>query len=181
MFQAEIEYCYVPGFPRRCSLRPNHEGWIGWKSDIITLEKITLPAGCSHVHDTGIVLLLPENRYVRVAPRSGNKRNRGIDVFPGTIDPWYRQTLKVILENRNTYPVSIPIDDGIAQLILEEIHHKVCIWKETTAPPSVITAIKDGKTGGFGSTSVCNENETKCEKCNSLLTVGTKCKVCDKK
>jgi dUTP pyrophosphatase len=94
---------------------------------------------------TGLMVIVPEGHYGRVAPRSGLAVKKCVDVAAGVVDEDYRGELKVVLVNNGNYPFVVRTGDKIAQLICERISYPSIEQIET------VDETKRG-TGGFGST-----------------------------
>jgi len=98
---------------------------------------------------TDLALIIPENCYGRIAPRSGLAAQHFIDVGAGVIDRDYTGNVKVLLFNHSDIDFHVKQGNKIAQLICEVIK----------CPPLRELSIKDlenterGKSG-FGSTGI---------------------------
>lgn len=108
---------------------------------------------------TGVKLCyLPENLYIRVAPRSGLAM-KGIFVNAGVIDRDYRGEIKVILGNIGNDPFDIKVGDKIAQLIFEKIDTPLIVDVDhppTGIPESLLKLVDEPieEHKGFGSTGM---------------------------
>lgn len=89
--------------------------------DLFSLEDLILAPMERKCVSTGVKMVIPEEYYGRVAPRSGLAYNYGIDVLAGVIDSSYRGEIKVILINFGDKDFKITPGDKIAQLIFEKI------------------------------------------------------------
>lgn len=70
---------------------------------------------------TGLIIIIPNGHYGRIAPRSGLTVRHGIHVGAGVIDPDYRGLIEVVLFNLGEEEFHIKTGDKIAQLILEKV------------------------------------------------------------
>ena len=95
--------------------------------------------------DTGISIEIPPGHYGRIAPRSGNAFNHGLDVLAGVIDSDYRGEIKVLLINFGTTVHQVELGSRIAQLIIEKIKLLEPRWVNELDET-------DRGDGGFGST-----------------------------
>ena len=96
--------------------------------DLCNCEDVTIQPGGVGCVNLGIQIHLPEGTYGRIAPRQelsvqelDGHTTPYIDVMAGVIDEDFRDTVKVVLHNLHTEPVTIPKRTRIAQLILENI------------------------------------------------------------
>lgn len=103
--------------------------------------------GSRVVVSTGLSVKLPRDFELQVRPRSGLAMKNGITVVntPGTIDPDYRDEIKIIILNTGQQPFYIKNGDRIAQLVLAPVYRAII---NGVAPAG---AKRDG---GFGSTGV---------------------------
>lgn len=115
--------------------------------DLYAAESLRIPAGEHRIISTGISVAIPDNTYLRIAPRSGLAAKAGIDVLAGVVDSDYRGEIKVILINLGNATFNVNIDDRIAQAILQPVIHPTIVEKE-----ELITTIRG--VNGFGSTGV---------------------------
>ena len=101
--------------------------------------------------DIGLSLIIPNNHYGRIAPRSGLTLNYSLDVGAGVIDSDYRGNISVILFNHGDKDFKYNIGDRIAQIIIEKISNCDIVN---------ITEIDETTRGnnGFGSTGISNNN-----------------------
>ena len=84
-------------------------------------DKITVPAKGRKSASTGISIEIPYGHYGRVASRSGNSFNYGIEVGAGIIDSNYRGEIKILLYNHSNKDVIFIKNKRIAQLIIHKI------------------------------------------------------------
>lgn len=116
-------------------------------ADLASTEDVELKPGERALVGTGLKILLPENSYGRIAPRSGLAVRHGIHVLGGVIDADYRGEVKVILINLGQEAVKLKAGSRIAQLIVQPcLSCEVCAFVETDET--------DRGAGGFGSTGV---------------------------
>lgn len=113
--------------------------------DLSSVEQTIIEPGERAIVSTGLSVAIPNDTYLRIAPRSGLAAKYGIDVFAGVVDSDYRGELKVILANHGKQPFVINKGDRIAQAILEVI--KTPIIQE-------VSELQETSRGanGFGST-----------------------------
>lgn len=95
---------------------------------------------------TQLKIMIPENHYGRIAPRSGLSLHQYIDVCAGVIDADYRGEIKILLHNHGTKPFKVLKGDKIAQLICERISIPSLIEVEDL-PPTVRGIAGFGSTG----------------------------------
>lgn len=114
-------------------------------ADLRSVETKTIPAGSSEIFGTGLIVEIPSGMYWALVPRSGLgiKHKITLPNSPATIDPGYRQEVKVALINHGKEDYTVNAGDRIAQAIL-----KVYIPAEYE-DGEVSEAIK--RQGGFGS------------------------------
>ncbi|PWN37979.1 dUTP diphosphatase [Meira miltonrushii] len=97
------------------------------------------------VVDIGIRVVIPEDCYGRIAPRSSLTIHHGIMIGAGVIDSDYRGLVKVVLFNAGQDVFRVESGNRIAQMILEQVKILPVKVVET------ITTTTRGE-GGFGST-----------------------------
>jgi dUTP pyrophosphatase len=114
-------------------------------ADVYAVETVEILPGKRALVSTGLSMAIPNNMYIRVAPRSGLAVKQGIDVLAGVVDSDYRGELKVALINLGQERFIVKPGDRIAQIILEQI--KLPSFLE-------VDSLSDTNrgTGGFGST-----------------------------
>ncbi|XP_069481546.1 uncharacterized protein [Ambystoma mexicanum] len=113
--------------------------------DLSAYEDDVVPAGQTKSILMGIGIKLPACTYGRIAARSSLAK-KGIDILGGEIDPDYRGTVSVLLNNSSSSELPLTKYDRIAQLICEQ-----------AVVPQVIESMQAPGTtqrgeGGFGST-----------------------------
>lgn len=112
--------------------------------DVFSNENKILKPGTRCLVDTGICCEIPNNFYIRIAPRSGLSVNYGIDIGAGVVDSSYRGQIKVLVINNGSEPFEISIGDKIAQLIIER-----CV--DADIEVGTILSTSDRGSRGFGS------------------------------
>lgn len=93
---------------------------------------------------TGIYCELPAGHELQVRPRSGLAIKHGVTVInsPGTVDPDYRDEVKVLLVNLSDTPYTINPGERIAQAVLARF----------VVVPDLLPEFLIERAGGFGST-----------------------------
>ena len=96
---------------------------------------------------TGFAIELPDGYEAQVRPRSGLARKNGVTVLntPGTIDPDYRDEIKIILVNLSDKKFKIEPEMRIAQLVIAPFARAILI------PVEELSNTSRG-TSGLGST-----------------------------
>ena len=114
--------------------------------DLTAIEGFVIDPGQRVLVKTGLTVVLEDNEYLAIVPRSGLAYKNGITVLntPGTIDAdYYPGEIGVILYNTSNVPFVVEKGDRIAQAIL-------CEYKTMG-----VDLVKDkDRDGGFGSTGV---------------------------
>ena len=95
---------------------------------------------------TGIYTSFDEGYELQIRSRSGRSIKEGLIVLnaPGTIDPGYRDEIKIIVMNLGSEPVEIYQGDRIAQMVLNKV--EFIKWCEVEILEG------ENRGGGFGST-----------------------------
>jgi len=118
-------------------------GAVGY--DLYSIDAVVIPPAHRALVGTGVAILMPQDVYGRVAPRSGLAVKHGIQVGAGVIDPDYTGEIKVVLFNHGHADFHINKGDRIAQLVLEKCEtpmvEEIGLLEET-----------ERGSGGFGST-----------------------------
>ncbi len=114
-------------------------------ADLACVEAFTLAPGERKLAPTGLAVEIPPGWYGRIAPRSGQAWQRGVDTLAGVVDADYRAELKVLIINFGEAPVSFKAGDRIAQLIIERAAVCDYVWADE------LSETGRGE-GGFGST-----------------------------
>lgn len=115
--------------------------------DLSSIETVTIEAGTKAIVSTGLAVAIPENTYLRIAPRSGLAAKHSIDVLAGVVDADYRGEIKVILVNLGRGSFTINKGDRIAQAILEK-----CVIAEVIETNDLDQTERG--INGFGSTGI---------------------------
>lgn len=112
--------------------------------DLYACESAVIKPHGFKLINTGIRIKLPQNSYMRIAPRSG-LAVRGIDVGAGVIDSDYTGVIHILLFNHADTDFNVTIGDRIAQGIIESI---------MTPDVQVVDSLQQTERGcgGFGST-----------------------------
>jgi dUTP pyrophosphatase len=111
--------------------------------DLYACEDMVIQPGDRELINIGVIIVLPNMTYARVAPRSGMAL-RGIDVGAGVIDSDYRGAVQVLLINNSKSPYEVKAGDRVAQLIVE------CILTPRLFVADYVASTERGS-GGFGS------------------------------
>jgi dUTP pyrophosphatase len=96
-------------------------------------------------------ILLPEDTYGRVAPKSSLGYNNFLDVGGGVIDADYRGNIKIILYNFGETSYKVERGQAVAQLICEKL-----VIPDLTEHEAAWEVTLRGQ-GGFGSTKTDNK------------------------
>jgi dUTP pyrophosphatase len=115
--------------------------------DISSSVNITIPSKSWLAVSTGLSIMVPNDCYVRLAPRSGLAYKYGIQVGAGVIDSDYTGEIKVILFNHGDNEFIINSGDRIAQIIFEKIFTNDLIEVEELVKT-------ERGSNGFGSTGI---------------------------
>ncbi len=137
-----------------CRVRPGNlplprymtKGAVGMDLYADVDHRVVLPPLGRALIPTGLTIALPEGYEAQIRPRSGLALELGLTVLnaPGTIDPDYREEVKVLLINLGKDPVSIDRGDRIAQLVVAPVLQVV--WEKVPQLPPA------QRGGGFGHT-----------------------------
>lgn len=115
--------------------------------DLSSVESLVIEPGDRAIVATGLAVIIPNDTYLRIAPRSGLAAKHGIDVLAGVVDSDYRGEIKVILANFGKEPFAVMPGERIAQAILEQ-----CVIADVETVDSFTDT--DRGANGFGSTGV---------------------------
>ncbi len=115
--------------------------------DLSSVESATIAPGERAIVATGLATIIPNDSYLRIAPRSGLAAKHGIDVLAGVVDSDYRGEIKVILINLGKDTFEINPGDRIAQAILEK-----CVLADVETVEDLTDS--DRGAAGFGSTGI---------------------------
>lgn len=110
------------------------------------------------LYDTGLCIEMPDNCYGIVALRSNMGKNTKLRHTTGfgLIDPSYRGSIFLNLENTGGETIEIPVDKPICQLFLIpriDFNMIPCEYEELS--------VTERGTGGFGSTDQTNKTTVK--------------------
>jgi len=119
--------------------------------DVHAVEDKVIPAGTRGLVSTGLTLEIPDDSYVRVAPRSGLSCKHGIDIGAGVVDAGYTGIVHALVINNGTEDFVVTKGDRIAQIIVERIYMQTWTQAEEGALEAVMAQSTRGA-GGFGST-----------------------------
>jgi len=119
--------------------------------DVHAVEDKVIPAGTRGLVSTGLTLEIPDDSYVRVAPRSGLSCKKGIDIGAGVVDAGYTGIVHALVINNGTEDFVVTKGDRIAQIIVERIYMQTWTQAEEGALQAVMATSTRGE-GGFGST-----------------------------
>ena len=89
--------------------------------NLYSVEATRVPARGRTLVNIQISIVVPQDTYGRVAPRSGLASRCTIDVGAGVIDPNYCRVVFILLLNHNNHNFEVNVGDRIAQLVLERI------------------------------------------------------------
>lgn len=128
-------------------------GAVGY--DLTSIKAVTVPKGGKAWIPTGLVIVIPEGLYGRIAPRSGLAFKNHISVGAGVIDQDYRGEVGVLLFNHGLEDFKVAVGDRVAQLILEMIF--IAVVKEAKDIRKNHSTKRDQD--GFGSTGVSSDKE----------------------
>lgn len=117
-------------------------------------EKVIVKAKTVETIPLGFAVEIPEGYEMQIRGRSGNARNKWVQVFnsPGTIDSDYRGEVGAILYNASDVDFEVNPGDRIAQAVIAPVIQAK--WEEVTE----LSETKRG-TGGFGSTGISENKE----------------------
>jgi dUTP pyrophosphatase len=112
-----------------------------------TEQDLQLAPGERALVSTGVALAIPPGYEGQVRPRSGLAIREGITLLnaPGTIDADYRGTVKLVLINHGSEPVTIRRGERLAQLVVARVE------RASLEAVSELPGTPRGE-GGFGST-----------------------------
>src|SRR3990170_8562877 len=107
------------------SYQSKHAAGLDVVAGVPEAEPVELLPGERALVPTGFALELPPGYEAQVRPRSGLALKHGVTLLnsPGTIDPYYRGELMVILINHGTEPFFVRRGDRIAQLVIAPVAH----------------------------------------------------------
>ena len=110
-------------------------------------QDLNLAPGERTLVSTGLALAIPAGYEGQVRPRSGLAIREGVTLLnaPGTIDADFRGTLKLVVINHGSEPVTIRRGERLAQLVIARVERAVL------EIVSELPGTSRGE-GGFGST-----------------------------
>lgn len=110
-------------------------------------QDLLLAPGGRALVSTGVALAIPAGYEGQVRPRSGLAIREGITMLnaPGTIDADYRGTVKLVVVNHGSEPVTIRRGERLAQLVIARVE------RAALEVVSELPGTSRGE-GGFGST-----------------------------
>ena len=124
--------------------------------DLYCVRRYTVPSRGQCLINTGIQIILPDNCYGHIAPRSGLALNHSLHVGAGVIDSDYRGEVQVLLFNLSSRTCLIESGQCIAQLICE------CIIRPDVIQVDQISDDTERGAEGFGSTDPPNYSIRSC-------------------
>lgn len=134
--------------------------------DVFTPYPFELKPGEKHFVDTGLIIKIPRDHYIQVAPRSGLscKLDLSIPNSPGTIDRDYcgaDDVVKICLKNLGTEAVKFETGDAIAQMIFVQYSRVdwVDIKDDRPEGKTFSSTFPEKNRGGFGSTGMPTEEK----------------------
>lgn len=110
---------------------------------------VTIKPGERVLIGTGLFIDLIRGFELQIRPRSGLALNHGITVLntPGTIDPGFKDEIKVILINHGTEDFTVNSGDRIAQMVLVKTEKLYLDLVDELD-------MRDDRGGGFGHTGI---------------------------
>ena len=110
-------------------------------------QDLHLAPGERALVSTGVALAIPAGYEGQVRPRSGLAIREGITLLnaPGTIDADYRGTVKLVVVNHGSEPVTIRRGERLAQLVIARVE------RASLEIVDELPGTSRGE-GGFGST-----------------------------
>ena len=110
-------------------------------------QDLHLAPGERALVSAGVALAIPVGFEGQVRPRSGLAIRAGVTLLnaPGTIDADYRGTLKLVVINHGSEPVTIRRGERLAQLVIARVER--AILEQVDELPGTLRG-----EGGFGST-----------------------------
>lgn len=130
---------------------PEKSSIIAYRYDLRSVYNDIIPKCDKKLIKTDIAMLLPENCYLRIAPRSGLALDYFLTVWGGVIDPDYRGSLYVLLFNRSNNNFIIYRRDKNAQFNFEKICDTFLFYINSNEYSKYQTV---RGTKGFGSTGL---------------------------
>lgn len=90
--------------------------------DLTAPMAVYIPPFSSRSVGIKIALQIPRGYCGKIEGRSGLAKSNQLAVLGGVIDNDYRGEIEVLLMNLGSYPLDLPENSRIAQLIIQEIH-----------------------------------------------------------
>jgi dUTP pyrophosphatase len=110
---------------------------------------VTIKPGERVLIGTGLFIDLIRGFELQIRPRSGLALNYGITVLntPGTIDPGYKDEIKIILVNLGNEDFTVSSGDRVAQMVLVKTEKLYLDLVDELD-------MRDDRGGGFGHTGI---------------------------
>ena len=105
--------------PRATIPKKKTEGAAGF--DLTAPTPVYIPPLSFRSIGTKIAIQIPKGYCGKIEGRSGLAKTNGIAVLGGVIDSDYRGEIEVMLMNLGPYPLDLPENSRIAQLVIQEI------------------------------------------------------------
>jgi deoxyuridine 5'-triphosphate nucleotidohydrolase len=90
----------------------------GWDIYSTNDTRINIPSQARAVIETGIAMEIPDGYYAKIEDRSGLALRSSLTVVAGVIDSSYRGEIKVVLANYSDLPISLELNNAIAQFTI---------------------------------------------------------------
>lgn len=113
-------------------------------ADLFSCEDAVIPAGGSHVFDTGVHMAIEPGYYGKIESKSGLNVKHGL-TSTGVIDAGYTGSIRVKLYNHSPVPYVVRKGDKISQILIQPVVHAAFVEVESLEET-------DRGDGGFGST-----------------------------
>ena len=125
--------------------------------DIHSFEDKVVKHNSRTLISTGVFLEnMPNDHYIRIAPRSGLSVKHSIDIGAGVVDSDYRGELKIVVCNNHVdKDFTIHVGDRIAQLIITKFEPNTVMvgkYEDGTEINEKLDDLNLRGIGGFGST-----------------------------
>lgn len=116
--------------------------------DLTAPAPVYVPPMSSRTVGVKLAIQIPKGYCGKIEGRSGLAKTNQLAVLGGVIDSDYRGEIEVVLMNLGPYPLDLPENSRIAQLIIQEIHE--------AAEMTEIIELDDTERNdnGFGSTGL---------------------------
>ena len=116
--------------------------------DLTSPTPVYIPPLSSRSMGTKIAVQIPKGYCGKIEGRSGLAKSNQLAILGGLIDSDYRGEIEVLLTNLGPYPLDLPENSRIAQLVIQEIHE----GQEMEEVEELEETDRDE--GGFGSTGL---------------------------